>query len=32
MENLTYLYALVPASEIDKEPLPSITGFDGAGT
>lgn len=29
MENLTYLYALVPASEIDKEPLPSITGFDG---
>ncbi|WP_194747938.1 hypothetical protein [Staphylococcus chromogenes] len=29
MNDLIYLYALVPKSEIEKVTLPSITGFDG---
>ncbi|WP_114603884.1 GvpL/GvpF family gas vesicle protein [Staphylococcus sp. EZ-P03] len=32
MENLLYLYALVPASELEDTELPSLTGFDKKGS
>lgn len=32
MENLLYLYALVPEAELENQDLPSLTGFDGEGS
>ncbi|UXR52272.1 hypothetical protein MUA82_11685 [Staphylococcus simulans] len=32
MENLLYLYALVPEAELENQDLPSLTGFDCEGS
>ncbi|WP_257347625.1 GvpL/GvpF family gas vesicle protein [Pseudalkalibacillus decolorationis] len=32
MENLIYLYGLLPTEEVTDKPLPSVKGFDGKGS
>ncbi|UOR13523.1 GvpL/GvpF family gas vesicle protein [Halobacillus amylolyticus] len=32
MDNMIYLYGLIPAAEADKQSLPPMRGFDGEGS